>query len=238
MPDFGDAPEAPAHFFGKTARTTAAFGQGERVRRRHLAPNPRRVPDELAATADEVRAALADLSDADLLRLEKYATWRVRRVPVEKRERRDGEALLRLAIDLTLEGTRRWHKRQGIVHHLEDVMSSVANHWAKRPVTDTSILACELARDRDDGTTIDPLAEVPSQEPSPERQALARDLLAQVEALCNGDARSSLVLQGLREGLTDREIADALGITEGAVQESKRKIYTRARRAFPEGKGL
>lgn len=203
-----------------------------------LASPPRRVPDEQAATPEEVRVTLAELSAATWIKLKKYAGWRIRGVPEPQRERRDGIELLRWAMELTLEGQRRWHKRQDLVEHLKDVMSSEANHWSKRPVPDQSILACDLTRITEDGTETNPLLQAPTTEPSPEREAIAKNLLGQIEALFVDDSEASVVLGGLLEGLSVKEIAAALDLGERTVEANVKKIRRRARTAFPEGKDL
>ncbi len=178
------------------------------------------------------------LSDAAWIRLKKYAGWRIRGVPEPERERRDGKELLGRAMELTLEGTRRWHKRHDLVEHLEDVMSSVANHWSKRPVPDLSILACDLTRLTEGGTETNPLLQALTTEPSPEREAIAKNLLGQIEALFVDDSEASLILGGLLEGLSVKEIAAVLDLEERAVATTMKTIYRRARTAFPEGKDL
>ncbi len=179
---------------------------------------------------------MAELSDAAWIRLKKYAAWRIRGVPALKRERRDARELLDSSLEATFDETRRWNKGQDIVKHLEDVMSSQASHWTKKTAPDTSILAADLVTGG--GKSRDPMAETAAAVPSAEREAIAKNLLERVEALFADDAEAAVVLGGLRDQLTTAEIAEILDVEEVAVETIKKRIYRRARAAFPEGKSL
>jgi DNA-directed RNA polymerase specialized sigma24 family protein len=179
---------------------------------------------------------LAELSDADSVRLRKYAGWRFRHIPFDKRQRRNAEDLLESAVDATLDGTRRWNKKNSFVEHLKGVMSSRASTWTRRVDADPATLASDLLAkgvpDRD------LLAEQPSRQPSPENEIAAKDLLAHVESLLANDDEASLVFAGLREGRSLPEIAKILELDIRAAETIATRIRRKARAAFPEGKYL
>ena len=179
---------------------------------------------------------MAELSDAAWVRLLKYAGWRIRGVPFGQREGRDARDLLDSAFEATLDGTRRWNKENDIVKHLERVMGSLANHWTMKAHRDTSILAADLGP-AGDGSR-DRMAEMPARGPSPESQAVTKDMLANIEALLADDADATVVWGGLRDKLPISEIARILDVEIVTAETIATRIRRKARAAFPEGKLL
>jgi hypothetical protein len=88
----------------------------------------RRIPEEKAATLDEVRAAIENLMPEQLLRLKKYARQRIRGLGRASMGR-DHKDLLQEAITATLDpDRRRWNKGAvDFVGHLIGAMRSIAD---------------------------------------------------------------------------------------------------------------
>src|SRR5262245_1076348 len=92
----------------------------------------RRGPPELAADPAEVQAAIDSLTEADLLRLEGYAIWRIRAIG-RKALGRNYEDLLSESIFATLEGKRKWNKNNvDFVRYLIGAMQSISDNWGRR----------------------------------------------------------------------------------------------------------
>jgi DNA-directed RNA polymerase specialized sigma24 family protein len=185
-----------------------------------------------------VSAALEGLSDGAWLKLKRYAEWRVRGVPRSHREARDGTDLLGAAIEKTLEGCRRWHRRHDLVEHLIDTMGSIANHWKEKAAPDSAIVASDLTVVAEDGTETNPLMTAVANAASPERSMVAKDLVERIEALFANDPLQRDVLAGMMAGFSQAEIAAVLGVDELRVNAVARKIQRRARAIFPEGKDI
>ena len=84
------------------------------------------------ATVDEVQAAVEGLSAANLLRLEKFARWRVRGLG-RRAGGRDHRDLLQEAMTSTLAGDRNWNKAAvHFVGHLLGAMRSISTHWGEQ----------------------------------------------------------------------------------------------------------
>ena len=70
---------------------------------------PRRIPEEKAATREEIVAAVDTLTPKELSRLRGFAKWRVAGMG-RAAQGQDWEDLLRKAVAATYEGSRRWNK--------------------------------------------------------------------------------------------------------------------------------
>ncbi|MFI5165154.1 MAG: hypothetical protein ACHQQS_00880 [Thermoanaerobaculales bacterium] len=181
-------------------------------------------------------AALEGLGDGAWLKLRRYAAWRVRGVPVSHREARDGTDLLGTAIEMTLDGRRRWNRKHDVVEHLLGTMGSIANHWKEKAAPDCAVVASDLTSVGEDGTETNPLLTTATRAASPEKVAVAKDLIERVEGLVAAEPLPRDVLAGLFVGMSRAEIAGTVGVDERQVDAAVRLLQRRARAAFPEGK--
>jgi hypothetical protein len=113
-----------------------------------------------------VRAAIEGLSEADLLRLEKFARYRVKGVG-RMALGRDHNDLLADAIADTLDPTkRRWNKAVTFVQHLLGAMRSISSHWREQFDPDEARLESDLTRPVGGTVSLSPLGLVSSEDPS------------------------------------------------------------------------
>ncbi|PYN91738.1 MAG: hypothetical protein DMD89_29920 [Candidatus Rokuibacteriota bacterium] len=139
------------------------------------------MPEERAATPDEVRAALDALGEADLVRLEKFARYRIRGLG-RKAEGRDHDDLLGEAIRDTLDPEkRRWNKDVSFVRHLVGAMRSISSHWREQFDENEPLLESELLQTTDEGEVLSPLDVVGSGAPGAERILAAKEELERIE---------------------------------------------------------
>jgi hypothetical protein len=165
--------------------------------------------DKEAAGFDEIKDAIAGLTEAELLRLERYAFWRMRGA----RGFTDHNDLLHQALTATLQGTRRWYKNKvDLVGHLLGAMQSIASNWNKRPAEDE----------------IDKLTEVLPVSAGQEEQLLAREELANIKKKFINDTTITLIICELEEGLKLKEIREKYGmpanVYEAAIKRMRRKL--------------
>ena len=194
-------------------RSRAYIGEAnDRVREAEKEPGlekrPRRVPEERAATPDEVRAALDALGEADLVRLEKFARYRIRGLG-RKAEGRDHDDLLGEAIRDTLDPEkRRWNKDVSFVRHLVGAMRSISSHWREQFDENEPLLESELLQ------TTDILA--------------AKEELERIEKAVADDTVVSDILGGLRAEMLAGEIREVLGLSvieyETAMKRFRRRV--------------
>ena len=166
------------------------------------------MPEERAATPDEVRAALDALGEADLVRLEKFARYRIRGLG-RKAEGRDHDDLLGEAIRDTLDPEkRRWNKDVSFVRHLVGAMRSISSHWREQFDENEPLLESELLQ------TTDILA--------------AKEELERIEKAVADDTVVSDILGGLRAEMLAGEIREVLGLSvieyETAMKRFRRRV--------------
>lgn len=193
-----------------------------------LEKRPRRVPQERAATPDEVRAALDALGEADLVRLEKYARYRIRGLG-RKAGGRDHDDLLGEAIQDTLDTEKRkWNKDVSLVRHLIGAMRSISSHWREQFDANEPLLESELLRTTDEGEVLSPLDLVGSGAPGAERMLAAKEEVERIEKTVADDTVVSDILGGLRAEMSPSEIREALGLSvteyETAMKRFRRQV--------------
>jgi hypothetical protein len=178
-----------------------------------LEKRPRRVADEDAATPDEVRMALEALGEADLLRLERHARYRIRGLG-RKAVGRDHNDLLGQAIQDTLDPERRrWNKKVPFVRYLLGAMRSISSHWREQFDVDEAFLESELLRPTGKGGVFNPFDRVRSEAPSAERLLFAKEEVERIEKAVSSDNVVSEIMASLRMGLSPGEIRDALHLS-------------------------
>lgn len=129
----------------------------------------RRVPEEKAASQDEIQTAIHSLTEAELLRLEKFARWRIRGLG-RASGGRDWEDLLGETLTATLDDDhRRWNKSVSFVQHLLGAMRSISTAWKKKFDPDEAYLESEITRASSEGKVPSALPEAPSTAPDAER---------------------------------------------------------------------
>ncbi len=181
------------------------------------------VPADPIASIDEVREAIEAMTSAELLKLEKYARYRIRGLG-RKAAGRDHEDLMKEAITATLAGNRRW-KRENIsfLTHLMGAVRSISSHWGEKSAESEAYLESELIRDSTNGKSYSPFQDFSSDTPNPDRVMAARQKLKQIQTRFEKDADILQILDGLSEGLSGPEI-------QTSYQFSKKKYEAALRR--------
>lgn len=176
------------------------------------------------ATDDEVEAAIAALTEADAIRLNKIAAFRARSLqglglgigPDDLLQ----DALMRTVNGAvaTGPGARRWRKGIPFVKHLDQTMRSIASH-ARENLEDITLLDASEVHSK--ATADGPFA---SRRADPERLAAAREQLALVHKKFADDDLVGLVIEGLADEMTGPDIQKDLGITETQFESAMTKL--------------
>ncbi len=185
------------------------------------------------ATRGDIEQAVESLSSSDELRLEKFASYKTRGLG-RKAVYRDHEDLLSEAIKSTWIGAedpnagRRWRNKDvSFVQHLLGAMRSIASHW-KETVDDCEAkLDSDLTVETEDGEMLSPVENAPSDEPDQERVLIAKEQLAAIFRLFQGDDDAALVIEGIREGWTGTEIIERLALPKNRYEAALRRIRYR-----------
>jgi DNA-directed RNA polymerase specialized sigma24 family protein len=180
-------------------------------------------PDRHAST-EEVALAFAALGAADFVRLGRVAQLRARGLPEV-----DWRDLLHEAVQRSLDGARRWPLDVPFLVFLAQTIRSVASEaWRRRAIV-RLVHSDGAAPD-----AADVLATLPDETADPERQLVARDLVARLEQLFAEDEAALAVLAGLAEGLTPFEIQTRAHLGAIAYDSTRRRMRRLIARALPE----
>jgi len=183
------------------------------------------VPEDRAATAAEIEAAINELSDADLYRLRSCAE----RLEFLLQEKAMGRDLLGEAFERLLTGSRKWDKTKvGLVTFLFGAMRSICSAWfrAKETPTERPSLAASVTVEDEEGHTSNPVDDYAAREPSTEELLIFRETLLRLEDVLAGDQEAQMILEGFREGLEPPGIRELWGFSQTQYDT----IVTRMRR--------
>jgi len=200
----------------------------------------RRVPEEVAATEEEILAAIEALTTEDLLRLRAYSRLRagiLRRAGLDKGD----EDLLQIAVKSLLSRRRKWNKTaNSFSDFLFGAIKSISNNWCRTLGPNEPDLEADLITLSDGGRVHNPLVALPSPDANPEevlinkeRQASINRELDRIEALVAGRSLAALIVAERRRGTTGAEIQEALGISETEYETETRWIYRTVRANGP-----
>ena len=171
--------------------------------------------------ADEVRQAAEALTRVDLKRL-----WAVSRVIIGgyhvDRAGRDYDDLVSEAFLRTLDGSRRWKRGVGFLHHLAEVMRSVACDWKLQESRAALWSRSESA--------MSAAANVPNPGPSAESVAETRDELQHLIGAFSDDAPARAVIEGWAVGYKSPEIMERHGMSKKEFQTAVRRVRRFAQR--------
>jgi hypothetical protein len=196
-----------------------------------LGKGPRRVPDERAASPVEVRAAVEALSEADHVRLENYARYRIRGLGRMAGGRGHEDLLGEAVVDTLDPAKRRWNKDISFVRHLIGAMRSISSHWREQFDPDEPRLESEVVRVGEDGEPLSPLDLVGSEAPAAGRILEAKQQLEAIEKAVVDDKIVSDILGGLRAEMSPSEIREALGLSVAEYETAMKRFRRHVRAA-------
>ena len=204
-------PAADREYF---SRPLSAPGLGMRIVQRMQDTSPLKpwiARQAIGRTEQDLRRALAALSEPDLLRLQAIARLRCRGLPGL-----DWQELLHEAVLRALDGSRPWPRDVPLIAFLAGIMRSLrSDHW-RRHRAGTALLAGPAE-----------LADQPSEAADPERIAAATQALAAIDRLFADDPAALAVILGLSQGLSAEEIRQRTGLS-ATEYDSTRKRMRRA----------
>lgn len=190
---------------------------------KELKESQRRISDELAATPDEILKAIEALTEGQLVKLQRYAKYRMRGLG-RKAAGRDHEDLLTEAMTATLAGNRRWNSQAiDFFTHLVGVMRSISSHWAEQFSPQEAYLESEIfspGSNREGSLFINE----PSDVPSADRVMSAKEEVRRIEAHFASDPLIPKLLDGLKEGLTGPELQARYHLTKRAYETGMKRL--------------
>jgi hypothetical protein len=185
------------------------------------------------ATKEQVEEALAALTGAQLVRLQRISAFRHRSLGTRGAGRNEGD-LLSDAIIATLDGRRKWKTNIDFVVFLSGVIRSLASHIrAGKPVDAFDDIAPNPVNEDDEAE--DFVEQIPtSARIDPERQLLARDLDAQLRERFKDDPVVLLVYEAFLDKMKPADTQACLGIDEKEYNAAAKRLR-RATTTIAEG---
>ncbi|MBK3775217.1 hypothetical protein GAY31_13775 [Azospirillum brasilense] len=199
-------PQPPAGTAGHGAGSPAGWAAAQPA----AASTPR-------VTSAQIGAAIGSLSQADVLRIERFGRLLCRGLTLEWLD------LFHETVLKTLTGKRTWANGTPFLTHVLGTMRSLASAARKDP----NLAANGGPEAASDATQIIDSA------PSDARSA--RDALDDVRLLFEDDPEAWNVLVLSAAGHSAAEVAERLGLTSDAVRAAHRRARRLIQKAFPEG---
>jgi DNA-directed RNA polymerase specialized sigma24 family protein len=182
------------------------------------------LPDDVASDAlstAELRSVIAALKPSDEQKLMRAAEFLCYVNGFD-----DPRGLLQEAMVRALSGTRRCPRDTEIVPFLFGAMRSIANSVSKSakrsPIDQYAELDSAEEQDKDEGIEA-------TQNITPEREAIARDMLQKVNDLFKDDADAQLVLYAMADGVQGQELREVLGLTDTQHNTIRRRMMRQSK---------
>jgi hypothetical protein len=183
----------------------------------------RSVPEEKAASIEEVRAAGDALTEDEIYQLEAYAQFRIRRIDLAA-DGREYLDLLGEAFRLTLQGNRVWNKDRSFAQHLKNTMESVSGHWVETFKKELKDGRDRIRTDQDSRTDMTTsTAGAVSAYPFDDSEERVRAIHRALEE----DPVAQMIVEGWEEGLGGPELKELLELDEKAYRTKVKWIQRR-----------
>jgi hypothetical protein len=186
--------------------------------------------EEKFSAPDRFWKAMESFTQDELLRLETYATWRIRGLGYLAAGRESGD-LLHEAIAASVDGRRPWKEDTvPLFAHLLGVMRSISSGWHARSAFERRAMSLDQVDPQENipeaGSWIEPDS-VPAREPSPENLASARQLIDSLTQSLAEDKLALEVLTAMMAGWQDKEIPAELHTSRRQYEAAKKRIRRR-----------
>jgi len=189
---------------------------------------PRRVPEEAAATLEEITAAIEALTPAEWAKLRRFADYRLFLLG-PKKEGRESDDLLQTALTDLLADTRRWNKAKvGFAGFLIGAIQSISSNWARSyKKEEIPVPEADLLRTNEEGETFSPLDNVQAHRPDPEHARHQKQTLERIETLFKEDERAQMVLMAWQEGYDPSGVRELWKLSQNEYNTIVRRIRRR-----------
>ena len=180
----------------------------------------------------EIDRAIKTLTSSELLRLQRFAKFRIRGLG-RAASGRDCEDLLGEALHRTLMGTRdtqkgrHWNRKVPFVQHLAGTMSSIASLWKRQFKEKNTFLISELSVHDPEGKEYSLFDDVPSVCVAADERLIKRSEQDRVFTLLQDSPDASQVFRGLADGLSKSETISRYGLDEKRYTAAIRRIRVR-----------
>lgn len=178
-----------------------------------------RIPEDEAASQDEIVEAFEALSDNEQRRLYKYADSFALMYSYKLVGVFTGDDLFNEAFIRTFDGRRRWRKDSvDFFGHLYGVISSIANEWSNKK------LEGKLHKVHQDKEGKNPIDNLASSGQKFEETLAAKEEIGRIEKYFEGDSQAQEVIDGWGSGWGGSEIKEVLGFNQTQYETIVKRI--------------
>lgn len=192
----------------------------------------RSVPAEKAATEAEIIDSIELLTQAETVRLEKYAEYRIWIIGPRAADGRGHRDLLQQAYTQFLSGDRKWNRDKPFTVVLFGAIKSISNHWATQCDPEQPKTESELLITGEDGSKHSPFEEIASKDFDPTLQIEIEQILERIDKIFARDDEALLVIDGWRKQMTGPEIKEDLGLSQTEFETITRRIRRTVTKEF------
>lgn len=185
-------------------------------------PLPINSPVETMANSKDIQSAIDRLTEADLLRLEKFAIWRMRGLG-RRALGRTHEDLLGEAISATLMGKRNWNKSKvDFVGYLLGAMQSISDNWNRRFKETEPILESEISSHYN--SVNNNFEQVYYTLPAQEKELNMKEQEEIIKQYFEDDPLITLIICELKEGASLQDIRSKYSIKDNDYQAAIKRL--------------
>tara|TARA_Y100000813_G_C24015574_1_gene282604 strand:+ start:39 stop:614 length:576 start_codon:yes stop_codon:yes gene_type:complete len=187
-----------------------------------------RIPVEEAASRHEVEAAIKGLTEADHLRILKYANLKAQGLDCSNQE------LINEAFALALNPAgekhfRRWRKGQlPFLHLILGAIRSTASNWRKKKKSDPHFVEPNAVED-------EPASMAKSRELELSQHLVRKEMLQKIKDEFRNDQLVLDIIDGFAERMARAEIIEVLEIDENTYDAAARRLRRKANSLYPKG---
>lgn len=179
------------------------------------------VPHDMAST-EETEAAIGTLTDADVIRLERFARYHVFRYRAINPKDVLGEAIARV-----LDGRRSWPRDVKFPVFLRSVIRSIADEFRAD---------AKATLDGQSEENLDALANRNGEPGNPiEKQVAERHLIRDICELFDNDPHVKALLEGCELGLSAKEMQKTYGLSVHEFDAARKRLERTLTRRYPRG---
>ena len=197
----------------------------------------RRVPEEKAASIEEVQAAIEALTAAESTGLLNFARRRIATMGRASKGRDAKELLQEALLSALKEDGRHWNKEKvRFVIFLFGTIRSISYNWCRAFDPNEAYSVSELIQENEEGVVTNPLLDTPSLDPDPEERAMMKEeaeyrtqQVSRIKELIAPRPLASLIIEAQLEWMTGPEIQESLGISKKEYETEMKWVYRTVR---------
>lgn len=190
----------------------------------------RRIPEEQAASLEEIEGAISALTKEQLRQLRAFAHWRIEWLG-RARLGRSEEDLLQDALNSLCIGAnsatkgRRWNKDAvDFFGFLIGAIRSISSHWREQFDKDEAWLEADVIHKSPDGEEQNPLLDATSPTNDGRRVTEAKHHVEHIEKIVSMRPLAALIIEGMKDRMTGPEIKEALSLSQNEYETEMRWI--------------